>query len=154
MEALLGWTTLVSKTEGTFAARTSSDKEHFVVYLTDLVNLWHEDLNTEQILKRCKVVLINKWLHLWKTGFYFYNSQSQDLNPSLEMPTDKLISFLCELLHTTDSEDIKIDASNEQRVELVIKKKRNDYPFNWHFHLEKQTPRLVFQKFLYIDFIF
>lgn len=118
MEALLGWTTLVSKTAGTFAARTSSDKEHLVVSLTDLVNLWHEDLNTEQILKRCK-----------------------DLNPSLEMPTDKLISFLCELLHTTNSEDIKIDASNELRVELVIKKKRNEYPFNWHFHLEKQTPR-------------
>ena len=151
MEALLGWTTLVSKTAGTFAARTSSDKEHLVVSLTDLVNLWHEDLNTEQILKRCKVVLINKWLHLWKTGFYFYNSQSQDLNPSLEMPTDKLISFLCELLHTTNSEDIKIDASNELRVELVIKKKRNEYPFNWHFHLEKQTPRQVFQM---VNFLF
>lgn len=57
METLLGWTTVVSKTGGTFAARTLSDKEHLVVSLTDLANLWCEDLNAEQILKRCKVVL-------------------------------------------------------------------------------------------------
>jgi hypothetical protein len=70
MEAVLGWTALVSKSGGMFAARTSSDNEHLAVSLTDLANLWCEDLNTEQILKRCQVVKIN-WLNLQNSRFLF-----------------------------------------------------------------------------------
>ena len=61
----------------------------------------------------------------------------------MEIPADKLISRICKLLQVTNSEDIDIDSSNEQRVELVIKTKFDLYPFNWHFHLEKQTPHQV-----------
>ena len=55
MEAVVGWSTLVCNTGNTFAIKKSFDKENLTVSLTDLVNLWCENANSNQILRRCQV---------------------------------------------------------------------------------------------------
>ena len=153
MEAVVGWSTLVCNTGGTFAVKTSSyDNQHnLAVSLTDLANLWFENVNADQILKRCQVV--NFYIS-FKLQFFFNNFFAcfQELNPFVETEVDKLILQLCQLLQPTSSgKDAKIDIisteidfTNEMAVLKMKAKLTPSSPiFTWVFHLEKQSSHQV-----------